>query len=85
MLFSKAIQIKSLVNRFNQERVSDGFPVIQFKCGMYAVGRWSVDLSLSRKGCFFSSEMAQFSALLNRGGLIFFVGCNEVSPVLYFQ
>lgn len=85
MLFSKAIQIKSLVNRFNQERVRDGFATIQFDCGMYSIGRWSVFLSLSYRGCFFSNEMAQFAALLNRGGIIFFVGSNEVSPVLHFQ
>ena len=85
MLFSKAIQIKSMVNRFNQVRVNDGFAIIQFDCDMYSIGRWSVRLSLSRKGCFFSDGMAQFAALLNRGGLIFFVGSNEVSPVLHFQ
>lgn len=85
MLLSKANQIKSLVNRFNQERVRDGFATIQFDCDMFSIGRWSVRLSLSSKGCFFSQEMAQFSALLNRGGLIFFVGSNEVSPVLHFQ
>lgn len=85
MVFSKAIQIKSLVNRFNQERVRDGFAIIKIDCDMYFIGRWSVRLSLSDKGCFFSQEMAQFAALLNRGGLIFFVGSNEVSPVLHFQ
>lgn len=85
MLFSKAIQIKSMVNRFNQERFRYGFAIIQFDCGMYSIGRWSVCLSLSRKGCFFSHEMAQFAALLNRGGLCFFVGSNEVSPVMHFQ
>lgn len=85
MLFSKAIQIKSLINRFNQERQASGFAVIKFDCGMFSIGHWSVSLSLSYKGCFFSSEMAQFAALLNRGGIIFFVGSNEVSPVLHFQ
>ena len=85
MVFSKAIQIKSMVNAFNQERVRDGFATIQFDCGMFSIGQWSVCLSLSYKGCFFSNEMAQFSALLNRGGLIFFVGSNKVSPVLHFQ
>lgn len=85
MLFSKAIQIKVLVNQFNRERKRYGFPVINFHCGSYDIGRWSVYLNLSSRGCFFSSEMAQISALLNRGGLIFYVGSNEVSPVLYFQ
>lgn len=85
MLFSKAIQIKSLVNGFNRQRVRDGFAVIQVDCGMYSDGRWSVCLSLSKRGCFFSSEMAVFTALLNRGGLLLFVGSNEVSPVLHFQ
>lgn len=85
MLFSKAIKIKSLVNHFNQGRRACGFAVIKFDCGMYSIGQWSVSLSLSDKGCFFSSEMAQFAALLNRGGIIFFVGCNQVSPVLHFK
>lgn len=85
MLFSKAIQIKVLVNRFNHERQACGFPVIKFDCGMFSIGHWSVSLSLSDKGCFFSCEMAQFAALLNRGGIIFFVGCDEVSPMLHFQ
>lgn len=85
MLFSKAIQIKVLVNKFNQERQECDFPVIKCDCGMFRDGMWSVSLRLSDKGCFFSKEMAQFAALINRGGLIFFVGCNEVSPVLHFQ
>lgn len=85
MLFRKAIEIKMLVNEFNRERVRYGFPVIKFDCGMFNCGHWSMDLYLTEKGCFFSSEMAQIAALLNRGGLCFFVGSNEVSPCLHFQ
>lgn len=85
MLFSKAIEIKYFVNRFNRERVRSGFATIKFDCAMYSIGKWSVSLSLSRRGCFFSSEMAQLSALFGYGGIIFWVGSNECSPVLHFQ
>lgn len=85
MLFSKAIQIKLLVNKFNQERKQCGFPAIVFDCDSYAIGKWSLRLSLEREGCFFSSEISQLSALLMLGGFIMYVGSNKVSPVLHFQ
>ncbi len=85
MLFSQAIQIKSWVNRFNQERNCGGFSVILFECEMYSIGHWSVVLKLSKKGVFFSHEMAHLCCLLGGGGLNFFVGSINDSPVLYFQ
>lgn len=74
-----------MVFRFNEVRTRDGFAIINLDCDMFDKGNYAVRLSLSEKGCFFSSEMAEIAALLNRGGIIFFVGSNEVSPVLHFQ
>lgn len=85
MVFSKAIQIKSWVNRFNQERSRSGFAVIKFECDMFTLGKWAIDLSLDGNGVFFSSEMVCINTLLAGGGVIMWVGCNGTSPVLHFQ
>lgn len=85
MDFCKAIQIKSWVNRFNQERNQGGFPVIVFKCDMYSIGHWSIELTLSYKGVFFYEEMNRIITLYAGGGFIFFVGSVDNSPKLYFQ
>lgn len=73
------------VNRWNQHRVRCGFPAIVFECEMFSLGHWSIDLKLSNQGVFFSSEMAQISTLLAGGGFMFYVGSNNVSPVMHFQ
>lgn len=85
MFFNQAIKIKVWVNHFNKTRKSSGFAVIKFDCQTYSDGRWAVDLELSQKGCFFSDEMKTLSALAANLDIMFFVGSNQVSPVLHFQ
>lgn len=85
MLFQNAIEIKELVNQLNQERKRDGFAVIVFKCEMFALGKWSIDLSLERRGVFFSKEMAQLSSLHKFLGFSFWICSNNVGPVIYLQ
>lgn len=85
MLFSKAIKIKAMVNRFNQERSRQGYPAIVFHCDMFALGKWSIYLTLDGKGVFFSDEVAQLTYLLAFGGLRLFVGSDSQSPVFHFQ
>lgn len=85
MVFSKAIKIKVWVNRYNESRKRQGFALIVFECEMFSDGKWSVDLKLSKSGVFFSSEMKTLGALAANCGLLFYVGSNDVSPVLHFQ
>ena len=85
MLFSKAIQIKSLVNKFNQERQECGCPAIVFECEMYSLGKWSIVLSFEKSSIFFSHEMGQIATLYAGGGFIFFVGSGTCSQMLHFQ
>lgn len=85
MLFSKAIQIKLLVNRFNQHRQASGFSVIRFECEMFSIGHWAIDLELSGQGVFFSSEMERLITLYAGGGFHLFIGANNNLPVLHFQ
>lgn len=85
MLFSKAIQIKLWVNKFNQERVEGGRKPINFECGMFSIGQWYVTLSAPDGGIFYSMETERICTLVAGGGLTFWVGCNSFAPVLYFQ
>lgn len=85
MVFSKAIQIKLWVNKFNQERKRCGFAVIEFYCDMFTLGKWSIDLSLDGNGVFFSSEMVRFITLYAGGGFTMWIGSNGNSPVIHLQ
>lgn len=85
MLFSRAIQIKMWVNRFNADRVSCGRKPIGFECGMFSIGQWSVTLSAPEGGIFYSMESERLCTLVEGGRLTFWIGCNTFAPVLYFQ
>lgn len=85
MEFSKAIQIKSWINRFNANRNHNGFASIRFECSMFSIGHWSIDLSLSEKGVFFMEEMEVLNTLYAGGGFRFFIGSRNDSPIIYLQ
>lgn len=85
MDFEKGLRIKAMVNEFNQVRSKEGFALITVKCSMFSIGKWSVDLGLEQRGCFFNVEIEEFFDFSRDNGLMFFVGSNQVSPVLYFQ
>lgn len=85
MVFSKAIQIKSWVNRFNADRKFYGRQAIVFDCAMFSIGQWAVTLSAPDGSIFYSNEMERLCTLVAGGGLTFWVGHNTFAPVLYFQ
>ena len=85
MLFSKAIQIKLWVNKFNADRKNFGRQPIVFQCGMYSLGQWSVTLSAPDGGIFYSMESERLCTLVAGGDITFWVGCNTYAPVMYFQ
>lgn len=67
MLFSKAIQIKLLVNKFNQFRKRTDYSYIEFKALMYRDGKWAVTLTAMGNGMFYSIEMADLITLFAGG------------------
>lgn len=85
MLFSKAIQIKSLVNQFNADRKMAGRQPIVFDCGMFSIGEWYVNLSAPDGGIFYSMETERLYTLVAGWDITFWIGCNTFAPVLYFQ
>lgn len=85
MLFSKAIQIKSWVNKFNQERASLGYGLIEFHAAMFRDGKWSVSLSAKDDGLFFSHEMERIFTLYAGGGFSMRVFALSSSPVIDLQ
>ena len=85
MVFSKVIQIKSWVNRFNADRKGCGRDAIFFACGKFSDGQWHVTLAAPDGGIFYSMEMERLCTLVAGGNLTLFVGSNTFSPVLYFQ
>lgn len=85
MVFSKAIQIKSWVNKFNADRKESGRQPIDFDCGMFSMGQWYVTLSAPDGSIFYSMETERLCTLVAGGGLTFWIGHNTFAPVLYFQ
>lgn len=69
MLFSKAIQIKMLVNKFNQFRKRTDLSFIQFKAEMYRDGKWAVTLTAMGNGLFYSLEMEELVELFASSSL----------------
>lgn len=67
MLFSKAIQIKLLVNKFNQFRKKTDFSFIDFKAEMFRDGKWAVTLTAMGNGIFYSFEMDELITLFAGG------------------
>lgn len=67
MLFSKAIQIKLLVNKFNQFRKKTDYSYIEFKAEMYRDGKWAVTLTAMGNGIFYSIEMDELITLFAGG------------------
>lgn len=85
MIFSKAIQIKGLINRWNQQRVEYGFGYVSFECSMFMDGEWSVTLRLKESTLFFSSELNQLITLYAGGGFIMTIGAFGSSPRISMQ
>lgn len=85
MVFSKAIQIKGLVDRWNQQRLEYGFGYVSFECSMFMDGEWSVTLRLKESTLFFSSEMDKLITLYAGGGFIINIGAYGSSPRISMQ
>lgn len=85
MLFSKAIQIKHLVNRWNKDRWDCGFGYIEFKCSMFSDGQWNVLLKPVDSKLFFSIELEQLITLYAGGGMIMCIGAFTDIPYIDLQ
>ena len=85
MLFSKAIQIKMLVNKFNQLRKRNDYSFIEFKAEMYRDGKWAVTLTAMGNGLFYSIEMAELITLFAGSGLNVRVAAYKELPYIDIQ
>lgn len=85
MLFSKAIQIKLWVNKFNQQRALMDYGRIGFEAHMFSDGKWSVSLRDTDAGIFFSDEMERLITLYAGGGFSMRVFSISGSPVIDLQ
>ena len=85
MLFSKAIQIKLLVNKFNQLRKRTDFSHIEFKAEMYRDGKWAVTLTAMGNGMFYSIEMDELIAMFAGGRFSIRVACINGLPYIDIQ
>lgn len=85
MVFSKAIQIKNLVNRWNKDRSVGDYGYVTFHCSMYSIGKWSVIIKAMGQGVFFSSEMNQLITLYAGGGFSIRVSTFIHNPYIDMQ
>ena len=85
MLFSKAIQIKLLVNKFNQLRKSTDFSYIEFEAEMYDDGKWAVTLTAIGNGMFYSFELNELLSFLVSGDFNIRVGACKDTPLIVIQ
>ena len=82
MVFSKAIQIKHLVNRWNEDRCDIGLGSIMFYCSMFYDGQWNVLLKPVNSTLFFSFELKQLMTLYAAGGFIMTIGSLSDAPYI---
>lgn len=82
MLFSRAIQIKQLVNRWNQDRWQFGYGYVEFKCSMFLDGHWSVLLKPVNSTLFFSLELQELLKLYADGGFSMVIGAIDSAPYI---
>lgn len=85
MTFSKAIQIKHLVNRWNKTRKECDFGIITFTCLMFSIGNWSVDIQVVGTNLFFSEEMDELITLYAGGGFRFTIHSHNNRPFISMQ
>lgn len=85
MLFSKAIQIKQLVDSWNQNRWNFGYGYVKFECSMFRDGHWSVLLKLVNSNLFFSLELQELLKLDADGGFIMVIGAMDNAPYIDLQ
>lgn len=85
MKFSKAIQIKQWVNRWNEDRAKFNHGSIVFNCSMYSIGNWSVDITAQGSELFFSDEMEQLITLYAGGGFSMRVMAIDNVPTIDMQ
>ena len=85
MVFSKAIQIKHLVNRWNENRYEFGSGYIVFNCSMFYDGQWSVLLRPEHSTLFFSFELNQLLTLYTAGGIMMTIGSINNLPYIDMQ
>lgn len=82
MTFSKAIQIKNLVNRLNKDRREFNCGIILFQCTMFSIGDWDVTLKSMGSPLFYSREMEQLITLYAGGGFMMNVSVRNNHPCL---
>lgn len=85
MEFSKAIQIKLWVNKFNEYREACGYGRIKFEAAMFRIGKWSVSLRAEGSELFFSDEMARLMTLWAGGGFSLRVFAFDGCPIIDMQ
>ena len=85
MTFSKAIQIKEMVNRWNHDRWNLGYGYVKFECSMYRIGSWSVDLKSINPSLFFSLEMDELVTLYAGGGFHMVINAYGNKPRIMMQ
>lgn len=85
MEFSKAIQIKQLVTRWNKDRSYRDFGYIKFECSMFSLGHWSVLLKPVDTKLFFSLELEQLLTLYAGGGFMMVIGSFTDAPYIDMQ
>ena len=85
MKFSKSIQIKQWVNRWNENRAKFNHGNIVFDCSMYSIGNWSVDITAQGSELFFPDEMEQLITLYAGGGFLMSVFAIGNVPTIDMQ
>lgn len=85
MIFSKAIQIKQLVNRWNKDRSEGDFGYVTFHCSMFSIGNWAVSIKAVGASLFYSCEMNQLFTLYAGGGFMMRVSAHDNHPYIDMQ
>lgn len=85
MEFNKAIKIKELVNSWNKDRKDADYGYVKFKCEMYSIGKWSVELSAHVVVLFFSDEMKSLLKLYSEEEFSMIVNAFHNVPTIYMQ
>lgn len=82
MKFSKAIQIKNLVNRLNKDRREFNCGTILFQCTMFSIGDWGVTLKSMGSPLFYSCEIEQIFTLYAGGGFMMNMAARSNNPCI---
>ena len=85
MTFSKAIEIKKVVNSWNRDRKEFGFGHVKFDALMFSDGCWSVDLKPVDVKIFTSLELDELLKLYAKGGFHMVLTSLNNAPIIDMQ